>query len=249
VTRNLDPQAVREAISPRTRAIVAVHLGGHPADIAALRAIAAGHGLVLIEDAAHAIEAVSSAGKVGTTADFTCFSFYSTKNLTTGEGGMLTTPHADAEAFVRTAALHGLSRNGWSRYAQDGSPHYDVLLAGLKYNMMDLQAAIGRRQRERLDALDRRRAAMAARYDDACADLPIVTPAPVRHGERHAHHLYAVLIEEPSCGRTRDALQQALAARGIGTSIHFRALHLHSFYAERFGLARGMFPQRSEEHT
>jgi len=243
VTRNLDPQAVREAISPRTRAIVAVHLGGHPADIAALRAIAAGHGLVLIEDAAHAIEAVSSAGKVGTTADYTCFSFYSTKNLTTGEGGMLTTPHADAEAFVRTAALHGLSRNGWSRYAQNGSPHYDVLLPGFKYNMMDLQAAIGLRQLERLDALYRRRAAIAARYDEAFADLPIVTPAPVGPGERHAHHLYAVLVEESACGRSRDALQQALAARGIGTSIHFRALHLHAFYAERFGLARGMFPQ------
>ena len=243
VTRNLDPEAARAAITSRTRAIVAVHLGGHPADVLALRGLADSHGLALIDDAAHAVEAVSNAGKVGTTADFTCFSFYSTKNLTTGEGGMVTTADADASAFIRTAALHGLSRNGWHRYARDGSPHYDVLLAGFKYNMMDLQAAIGLCQLQRIDQMHARRAAIAARYDQAFSGLPLILPAGPAAGERHAHHLYTVLVDEPSCGRSRDDVHQALARRGVGTSIHFRALHLHTFYAERFGLTRGRFPQ------
>jgi dTDP-4-amino-4,6-dideoxygalactose transaminase len=241
VTRNLDPDAVEAVITRRTRALIVVHLGGHPADMRRFRALAGRHGLTLVEDAAHAVEAWSNAGKVGATADFTCFSFYSTKNLTTGEGGMVTTADARADAFMRTAALHGLSRNGWSRYARGGSPHYD-LLAGFKYNMMDLQAALGLSQLARLDARHARRAEIAEQYDRAFDNLPLIRPAPVAAGERHAHHLYAVRIEPARAGRTRDQVQAALAERGIGTSIHFRALHLHRFYAERLGLSVGQFP-------
>jgi dTDP-4-amino-4,6-dideoxygalactose transaminase len=243
VSRNLDPDAVEAAITPRTRAVVVVHLGGHPADMRRFRALADRHGLTLVEDAAHAVEAHSNAGKVGATADFTCFSFYSTKNLTTGEGGMVTTADRTADAFMRTAALHGLSRSGWARYARGGSPHYEVLLAGFKYNMMDLQAALGLRQLARLDARHARRAAIAAAYDRAFAGLPLGRPAAVAAGERHAHHLYAVTVEPGRTGFGRDQVQTALAARGIGTSIHFRALHLHRFYAERLGLSTGQFPR------
>jgi len=242
VTRNLDPDAVEAAITPRTRGILVVHLGGHPADMRRFRAIATLHNLTLIEDAAHAVEAQSNAGKVGAVADFSCFSFYSTKNLTTGEGGMVTTADSTADAFMRTAALHGLSRNGWNRYAHGGSPHYEVLLAGFKYNMMDLQAALGLRQLARIESLHTRRVAIVAEYDRALADLPLVRPAATAADERHAHHLYAVLVEPSRTGRTRDQVQAALAEAAIGTSIHFRALHLHRFYADRLGLVRGQFP-------
>ena len=243
ITRNLDPDAVEAAITPRTRAIVVVHLGGHPADMRRFRAIADRHDLALIEDAAHAVEAQSNAGKVGTVADFSCFSFYSTKNLTTGEGGMVTTADHTADAFMRTAGLHGLSRSGWNRYARGGSPHYEVLFAGFKYNMMDLQAALGLRQLARLESMHARRAAIASQYDRAFSGLPLSRPAPVGPGERHAHHLYAVAVEESRHGLTRDQVQVAMSNAGIGTSIHFRALHLHRFYAERLGLERGQFPE------
>ena len=242
ITRNLDPSAVEAAITSATRAIVVVHLGGHPADMRRFQALAAAHGLVLIEDAAHAVEAVSNAGKVGAVSDFACFSFYSTKNLTTGEGGMVTTFDRTADGFMRTAALHGLSRNGWNRYAEGGSPHYEVLLAGFKYNMMDVQAALGLHQLRRLAAMHARRAAISARYDDAFRSLPLRRPATVATSEVHGHHLYAVEIGAGG-RRDRDAVQAALAGQGIGTSIHFRALHLHRFYAERLGLARGAFPR------
>ena len=243
VTRNLDPDAVEAAITPRTRGIIVVHLGGHPADMRRFRALADLHDLTLIEDAAHAVEAQSNAGKVGAVADFSCFSFYSTKNLTTGEGGMVTTADATADAFMRTAGLHGLSRNGWNRYARGGSPHYEVLLAGFKYNMMDLQAALGLRQLARLEDMHARRAQIVAEYDRSLAGLPLLLPAAVESNERHGHHLYAVLVDPALAGRSRDHVQAALAEAGIGTSIHFRALHLHRFYAERLGLARGQFPE------
>ena len=241
-TRNLDSAAVAAAITPRTRALLPVHLGGHPADALGLRSLADAHDLVVVEDAAHAVETRSNAGKVGATADFTCFSFYSTKNLTTGEGGMVTTADAQADAFIRTAALHGLSRSGWTRYSRGGSAHYDVLLAGFKYNMMGLQAAIGLHQLRRLEAMHARRTAIAGRYDDVFAPLAIERPARVNSGERHGQHLYAVLIDPALTGQTRDDVQAALAAQDVGTSIHFTALHLHRYYAERFGLSRGQFP-------
>jgi dTDP-4-amino-4,6-dideoxygalactose transaminase len=241
-TMNLDPAAVEQAITPRTRAIIPVHYAGRPADMRAFRRIAAARGLRLIEDAAHAAEAVSNAGRVGTTAAFTCFSFYATKNLTTGEGGMVTTNSDEDASWIRTAALHGMSRDGWARYSRTGSPHYDVVMAGFKYNMMDLQAAIGLQQLARIEQLFERRAAIWRRYDEALADLPLVRPAPPAPGERHARHLYTILIEPERCGRTRDDVQRALQQAGIGTSIHFKALHLHPFYAERYGFARGEFP-------
>ncbi len=241
VTFNLDPLAAHAAVTPRTRAILPVHFAGRPADMTALRGLAARKGLVLVEDAAHCVEGVAQGRKVGSIGHFTCFSFYATKNLTTGEGGMVTTSDATAAAFMRTASLHGMSRNAWTRYAPGGSAQYDVLMAGFKYNMMDLQAAIGLHQLAGIDARLARRQAIWAQYDEALAGLPLRRPAPVRPGDLHARHLYTVLVE-PTAGLSRDALQMTLRERGISTSIHFRALHLHPFYQERFGLRRGMFP-------
>jgi dTDP-4-amino-4,6-dideoxygalactose transaminase len=242
VTCNLDPRAVEASLTDRTRVIMPVHYAGRPADMAACLSIARTAGLRIVEDAAHCVEGAIDGQRVGTIGDFTCFSFYATKNLTTGEGGMVTTADERAAAFMRTASLHGMSRDGWTRYAPGGSPHYDVVTAGFKYNMMDLQAAIGLHQLSRIGRMHARRAAICARYDEALSGLPLMRPAPVDAGVVHARHLYPVLLDEQSAGISRDTLYERLRARGISTSVHFRAVHLHPYYQERFGFRRGMFP-------
>jgi dTDP-4-amino-4,6-dideoxygalactose transaminase len=241
LTFNLTAASAEQAVSARTRALLPVHYAGRPVDVSAFRDLAARQNLVLIEDAAHAVEAVSGGAKIGATADLTCFSFYATKNLTTGEGGMLTTGSDDRAAFARVASLHGMSRDAWARYGAGGSQQYDVVMPGYKYNMMDVQAAIGLQQLKKIDQHRRRREAIWRQYDDGLADLPIDRPAPVPAGDVHARHLYTILIG-PESGWTRDALASALLADGIPTSVHFRALHLHPYYAERYSLTRGMFP-------
>ncbi len=241
-TWNLSPAAAEAAVTPKTRAVVPVHFAGRPVDVAAFRALATRHRLALIEDAAHAVEAVSAGRKIGATADVTCFSFYATKNLTTGEGGMLTTASEEVARFARTASQHGISRDGWARYKELGSPHYDVLFPGFKYNMMDLQAAIGLHQLAGLPARTARRESVWRIYDEGLADLPLGRPAPVPAGDVHARHLYSVLVG-PDSGWTRDDLIAHLAGRGIATSVHFRALHLHPYYRDRYRLTRGMFPE------
>ena len=242
VSWNLDAAAAAAAFTPKTRAILPVHYAGRPADMGALRAVAAHAGLRVIEDAAHCVEGVANGMKVGSIGHFTCFSFYATKNVTTGEGGMVTTSDDRAAAYIRAASLHGLSKGAWSRYAPGGAPQYDVLMAGFKYNMMDIQAAIGLHQLARVGEMHARRSEIWARYDEELAGLPLRRPAPVAAGDVHARHLYTILVDEADAGVTRDGLQQALRGRGISTSVHFRALHLHPYYQDRFGVRRGMFP-------
>ncbi|MCC6990624.1 MAG: DegT/DnrJ/EryC1/StrS family aminotransferase [Acidobacteria bacterium] len=241
LTGNLDPVSLVSQITPRTRAVIPVHYGGRPVDVLAIRAIAARHGLVVIEDAAHCVEGMAAGRKIGTTADFTCFSFYATKNLTTGEGGMVTTASAEAADRIRTAALHGMTRPAWTRHQSARPTRYDVVMPGFKYNMSDLQAAIGLHQLAAIDEHWRRRAAICRRYDEALADLPISRFAPVPAGTTHAHHLYTVLIDHPG-GPSRDDVADRLAEAGVASSVHFQALHLHTYYADRFGFRRGQFP-------
>ena len=241
-TFNLDPLLAADAATARTRAVLPVHFAGRPADMPRFRGLTARLGLALIEDAAHCVEGSAHGRKVGTIGDFTCFSFYATKNLTTGEGGMVTTSNAEAAAFIRTASLHGMSRSAWARYAPRGSSQYDVLMPGYKYNMMDLQAAIGLQQLGRIGELYARRSAIWSLYDRSLASLPLLRPAAVGADDVHARHLYTVLVDEASAGMSRDELQARLRDRGVSTSIHFRALHLHPYYQQRFGLQRGMFP-------
>lgn len=243
VTWNLSPAAAAAAITPRTRAILPVHYAGRPVDVRAFRALADHHHLTLIEDAAHCAEGLAHGQRIGTTADYTCFSFYATKNLTTGEGGMLTTTAgASTVERIRVMALHGMSRDAWARYEGRGVVEYDVVAPGFKYNMMDLQAALGLHQLRRLEANLTRRETVWDVYDRGLNDLPLVRPAPVEAQSRHARHLYSVLVDPRWCGMDRAALASALAERGVATSVHFKALHLHSYYAERFGLRRGQFP-------
>jgi dTDP-4-amino-4,6-dideoxygalactose transaminase len=242
VTMNLTPGSAAAATTPRTRAWLPVHFAGRPIDTAGFRAGADRRHLILIEDAAHCVEGESAGAKIGTTADFTCFSFYATKNLTTGEGGMVTTASDEWADRIRVASLHGMSRDAWARYTRTGASRYDVVLPGFKYNMPDLQAAIGLHQLASIDARHARRTHIWQRYDAELAGLPLVRPAAVPAGDRHARHLYTILVDEAVCGRTRDGLQAALRECGIATSVHFDALHLTQYYAERFGYQRGMYP-------
>jgi dTDP-4-amino-4,6-dideoxygalactose transaminase len=241
-TFNLDPRLAADAATARTRALLPVHFAGRPVDLPRFRGLAARLGLALIEDAAHCVEGRAQGRKVGSIGDFTCFSFYATKNMTTGEGGMVTTSNAEAAAFIRMASLHGMSRSAWARYAPGGSAQYDVLMPGFKYNMMDLQAAIGLQQLARIEEMHARRTAIWTRYDAELASLPLLRPAAVSAGDVHARHLYTVLVDTAAAGISRDELQTRLRDRGIATSVHFRALHLHPYYQQRFGLRRGMFP-------
>jgi dTDP-4-amino-4,6-dideoxygalactose transaminase len=241
-TGNLDPAAAAAAITSRTRALLPVHYAGRAIEMGAFRTLAGPGGLALIADAAHCVEGRIAGTPVGSLADFTCFSFYATKNLTTGEGGMVTTGDERAAAFMRTASLHGLSRDAWQRYAPGGRSDYDVVMAGFKYNMMDLQAAIGLHQLAGIEARLAQREVIWRAYDTGLAGLPLVLPQAVPAGDRHARHLYTVLVDDRLAGVTRDELQRRLTARGIDTSVHFRALHLHPYYQERFGYERGMFP-------
>jgi dTDP-4-amino-4,6-dideoxygalactose transaminase len=239
---NLDPAMVDAAITDRTAAILPVHFAGRPADMAALRQVASRQGLALIDDAAHALGAAIDGRRVGAISDLSCFSFHATKNLTTGEGGMVTTDSAEWADRIRLLALHGMSRDGWTRYAREGTPHYDVVEPGFKCNMMDIQAALGLRQLARFDAMQQRRTSIWQRYDEGLAGLPIHRPLSPAPGTVHARHLYTILVDRDECGLSRDDLFAALRTRGIGTSVHFRALHLHPAYAHQ-GYTRGAFPQ------
>ena len=244
-TGNLDPAAVARAITPRTRAIITVHYGGRPADVEAIGALARPRGIVTIEDAAHCVEGVAAGRRVGTTADFTSFSFYATKNLTTGEGGMVTTASDEAADRMRIASLHGMTRDAWARYQGTAAAHYDVVTAGYKYNMSDLQAAIGLHQLAAVGRHFLRRREIGRRYDEGFADLPLSQFAPLPAGSMHARHLYTVLVDGGPAGRpspSRDQAAAALADQGIATSVHFPPLHLTRFYRERFGFVRGQFP-------
>ena len=223
VSMNVTPASAAAAIGPRTRALLPVHFAGRPVDVAGFTALASRTALALVDDAAHAVESVSGATKIGGgSGDCTCFSFYATKNLTTGEGGMVTTRRPDWAERIRTASLHGMTRTAWTRYSVTGSARYDVMQPGFKYNMADLQAALGIHQLSSLERRLRRREAIWTRYDEALADLPLERPAPVRPGDRHARHLYTVLVDERVSGRSRDTPVRGPPDRG---GRHQRALH------------------------
>ena len=241
-TQLIDPQRIADAVTPRTRAILPVHLAGRIADLDAIHGIARRHDLGVIEDAAHALEGRHRGRKIGSVSDLTCFSFYVTKNMTTGEGGMVTTDDPDAAARIKMYGLHGMDRDAWKRYSDNGYRHYEVHFPGFKYNMMDIQAAIGLHQLPRLPAWMGRREEIWRRYDEAFASLPVVRPAPADPENTHARHLYTLMIEPERAGITRDEFMMRLHEMGIGTGVHYRALHLHAYYRERWGYRPEDFP-------
>ncbi|MBM3316929.1 MAG: DegT/DnrJ/EryC1/StrS family aminotransferase [Candidatus Eisenbacteria bacterium] len=238
----LDPAAVEARITPRTKALLPVHFAGRAADMTRLLEIARRRGIKVVEDAAHAIETVHRGRKVGTIADCTVFSFYVTKNVVTGEGGMVTTEDPGIADWIKVAGLHGLTRDAWKRFSDEGYRHYEVTFPGFKYNMMDLQAALGIHQLARVEENLRRREALWRRYRQAFAGLPLTVPPEPAEGDRHARHLFTILLDVERLGATRDQVLQALHAEGIGTGVHYRPLHLQQYYRERFGYRPGSFP-------
>jgi len=250
-TMNLDPSKVEDAISPRTRAILPVHLAGRPCDMNALRQIAHRYGLMLIEDAAHAVESRYRGGKIGNLGDASCFSFYVTKNMTTIEGGMLCTNQDYIASKARVLSLHGMSADAWARFSDAGYKHYDVIFTGFKYNMTDVQATIGIRQLAKIEEWLKRRQEIWARYDKAFADLPCALPAPEEAETVHARHLYTLLIDESAAPVSRDQFLVALHQRGIGCGVHYRSLHTQPYYRKQFGFKPSDFPNAYYvgEHT
>jgi len=238
----MDPRAVEAALTPRTRAITAVHYGGHPCDMDAITALARPRGIRVLEDAAHALFARYRGRPAGSLGDAGALSFYVTKNIVTAEGGMLVCDDAALADRVRMLSLHGLSADAWNRYREGGSWAYDVVEIGYKCNMTDMVAALGVAQMAKAARFQKTRREYARLYDDGLADVPGVEPLGRYDWAEHAEHLYVVQIDPAVVRGGRGALSAALAERGIGTSVHFRPVHLTRAYRERFGTREGMCP-------
>jgi len=241
-TMQIDPAQVERALTPRTRAIIAVDYGGHPCPIEEIMTMAGPRGIAVIQDAAHSLGAAVGGRPIGSIAGITAFSFYATKNITTGEGGMLTTGDGALADRVERLRLHGIERDAWRRYRQGGTWRYDIAEAGFKANMTDLQAALGLSQLRREPEARTRRTAIAARYSEALAGLGNLVELPrVQDGMRPAWHLYPLRLAG-AARLARDQVADDLAGLGIGTSVHFVPLHLTSHFRTRSGFRGGEFP-------
>ena len=240
----LTAEAVEAAITPRTKAVIPVHFAGWPADLPSLRSVADRHGLKIIQDAAHCLEGRIESIPPSRYGDVSCFSFYSTKNVVTGEGGMAVTNDRAVAGRMRVLGLHGIDADAWTRFSSAGYRHYSCVSPGFKYNMMDLQAALGLHQLARVEENLQVREAQWARYAEAVRDLPLDLPATPPAGVRHARHLYTVRVR-PEAPLTRDALMSALHERGIGTGVHYVPVHEHPYYRELLQNPEGMYPVAS----
>ena len=239
---NIDLDQVEAAITPRTKAILPVHFAGLPADMDALRSIARRHNLPVLEDAAHAFPARYRGKMVGNLGDVTCFSFYATKTITTGEGGMICTGDERIAARCRQMSLHGISRDAWKRYTSEGSWYYEIEAPGFKYNLPDLAAALGLAQLRKADRMRERRSAIARRYDEAFRTAPELEVPFDRAEDQHAWHLYPLRLHLDRLRLDRGAFVEELKKRNIGTSVHFIPLHLHPYYRKAYGYAPEAFP-------
>jgi len=241
-TMNIDAKEIERKITPKTRAIMPVHFAGRPCDMDAILEIAGKHRLRVIEDCAHAIETEYKGRKVGCIGDFGCFSFYVTKNIVTGEGGMVLARHEEDIAWIRILGLHGMSKDAWKRFSDEGYKHYQVVECGYKYNMMDIQAAIGIHQLERIEQYWTRREEIWKIYNDSFASLPVTLPADSSPDEKHAYHLYTLLIDESRAGISRDAFLNALTAEKIGCGVHYLSIPEHPYYQKTFGWSPEKYP-------
>ena len=237
-TYNIDPEKVEEAVTSKTRAIIPVHYAGQPCDMKTINEIAEGHGLSVVEDAAHALGAEYEGKKIGTFSDATCFSFYPTKNITTGEGGAVTTNNKELADKLGVLRLHGMDKSAWKRYSFKGSWYYEVLECGFKENMSDIQAALGIHQIRKLDKFMEIRRKYAEIYTKELGKLgEIITPHE-KPNVKHPYHLYPILLRSYDRGKFIERMGEI----GISCSVHFIPLHLHPFYRNTFGSKRGDFP-------
>jgi len=245
-TLNITAETIESAITPRTKALLPVHFAGLPCDMGPILSLAKRYGLVVIEDAAHALGAECDGRRVGSLGHFTCFSFYATKNITTGEGGLLTTDDPVAAERIANLALHGLSNTAWDRYGRVGYKHAAVHEPGFNYVMFDLQAALGLCQLAKLDRFLERRREITEAYDRELADVDEVTPLARRCSGRHAYHLYVLRLRSDRLTADRDTILNAIQAERVGLGVHFRAIHLQPYYASRFPHWRGRLPDAEQ---
>ncbi|VUZ84856.1 spore coat protein [Candidatus Methylomirabilis lanthanidiphila] len=241
-TLTIDPEQVEAAITPRTKAIIPVHFAGHPCEMAAILEIARRHKLVVVEDAAHALPAAYRGRRIGTLGDLTAFSFYAIKNITTGEGGMVTTDRQDYAERIGQRRLHGINRDAWKRYADQGSWRYEISYPGFKYNMTDLNASLGIHQLRKCDRFHRARNRCAALYLEGLSQLAEITLPTTRPEVEHAWHLFPIRLNLESMTVGRDGFIELLRQEKIGTSVHFIPLHLHPYYRQVFGYQPQDFP-------
>lgn len=239
---NINPEEIEKKITSKTKAIIPVHFAGLACDMDAIMQIAKKHNLFVIEDAAHAAGTEYKGRRIGSIGDFTCFSFYVTKNLTTAEGGMVTTRHEEKSKMIQRMGLHGLDLDAWQRYSHRGFKHYEIIYPGYKYNMTDVAAALGLVQLGKLDDFIDVRTKYAMRFEKELSSLsPIIIPSYHSDG-RHAWHLYPIIIRPDSLKINRDDFIEALHRENIGSGIHYRAIHFQQYYRERFSFKRGDFP-------
>jgi dTDP-4-amino-4,6-dideoxygalactose transaminase len=241
-TMNIDPNQIEDKITPRTRAIIPVHFAGRPCDMDAICELAERHGLTIIEDCAHAIETEYKGRKAGLFGDFGCFSFYVTKNVITGEGGMVLTRSKEHADRIKILALHGMSSDAWKRFSDEGYKHYQVVECGYKYNLTDMQAAIGIHQLQRVEDAWQRRKAIWARYNQGLKDLPIGLPPDPEPDTRHGLHLYTILVDKARAGISRDLFLQAMTEENIGVGVHYLSIPEHIYYQRTFGWRPEDFP-------
>lgn len=242
LTHCIDPQAIGDKITAKTKAILPVHFGGNACNMDAIMSIAEEYQLKVIEDCAHAIETTYNGKHVGTFGDFGCFSFYVTKNVVTGEGGMVFTKRKEDADSIKILALHGMSQDAWRRFSDDGYRHYEVVQVGFKYNMMDLQAAIGIHQLKKVEKNWKRRQVIWQRYQEELKDLPLRLPAgPLPH-IKHGYHLFAIMVDKERAGINRDDFLSAMNRENIGTGVHYQSIPVHPYYRKTYGWNPGDYP-------
>ena len=246
ITLNLDVAALSAKITRRTKAVIPVHFAGQPCDMQGILEAAASHGLAVVEDAAHAFPSSYRGKPVGALGDITCFSFYATKTLTTGEGGMATTNNQARAERMRRMTLHGITRDAWMRYSDAGSWYYEIGAPGYKYNLTDIAAAIGIEQLAKSGRFLEARRKIAAVYNSGFADLPELRLPLESPGSGHSWHLYVIQLDLHSLRISRNGFIEALKKSGVGASVHFIPLHLHPYYRSRFGFTPADFPVASE---
>ncbi len=245
---NLNPALLEAAITPRTKAIIPIHIAGLPADLDAIRAVAQKHGLAVIEDAAHAFPTTYKERMIGQISDFTCFSFYATKTITTGEGGMICTDNDGWAERCRIMALHGISKDAWKRYTAEGSWYYEIVAPGYKYNMTDVAAAMGLAQLRKATTMWQRRREIAQIYNQAFANHPALQTPTDRPDSQHAWHLYMLRLNPDQLPLDRAQFITQLKEKNIGSSVHFIPLHLHPYYRETYGYQPDDFPIAYQEY-
>jgi perosamine synthetase len=244
-TLNISLKEIEKAITPKTKAIIPVHYGGQPCDMDEIQELANHHNLKVLEDAAHSLPAIYKGKKVGTISDVTCFSFYATKTLSTGEGGMICTNNEEIAERTAIMRLHGINRDAWKRYSESGSWYYEVVAPGYKYNFTDLQASLGLPQLKKVDAMWESRKRISKMYTEALKDLDTIQLHSIKPDRESSWHLFPIRLNLDMLNKNRAQIIDELRQKNIGVGVHFMPVHQHLFYSQTFNLNDGNFPVAS----